>query len=270
MELLWVEPRFITYKNQVYDYLRSKREQLLSKAAYHTYSGYAYSQLQRIKGHNKWISNPQPKRRPKEVDYVSTIYNSTENREWNVRPPTYGGAYHLGTDTYGLNLTEGIEKAQPQASWLDIHEAIKPKEGTISGIKFEILFKFNRQQYKEAVDNWKHYWDWKENRNQKRSELEEKYGYDTKHGSHLIRLLRMGKEILETGVVHVFRPDAKELLEIRNGALKYEELLSMASSLEEEVKKAYESSKLPKEVDLKWAGKLTCDLYKLAWIDQYL
>ncbi|AEZ66297.1 hypothetical protein phiTE_131 [Pectobacterium phage phiTE] len=37
------------------------------------------------------------------------------------------------------------------------------------------------------------------NRNAARHELEEKFGYDTKHAMHLVRLLRMSQEILETG-----------------------------------------------------------------------
>jgi len=45
--------------------------------------------------------------------------------------------------------------------------------------------------------------------------LEAKFGFDTKHAMHLIRLLRMAREILETGVVHVKRPDAEELSAIR-------------------------------------------------------
>ena len=57
--------------------------------------------------------------------------------------------------------------------------------------------------------------------------LEAAHGYDTKHGAHLVRLLRMGREIVETGSVHVWRGDrdADELLAIRAGAWSYDRLM---------------------------------------------
>lgn len=262
VELLWVEPQFIKESRFAYEYLREARGSLLSKNVYHTYTGYAYSQLQRIKGHNKWINNPQPTRRPKEVDYVSTVHNFTDNKEWNSRPPIFGSAYHLGSGLYGLNTKD----IQTQASWIDVHEAIYPAETEKPhNLYFDIIFKFNKQLYSEAVDNWQHYWDWKKNRNEARSELEAKHGYDTKHGAHLIRLLRMGKEILLEGEVKVLRPDASELLEIRNGALTYDELLSLAAKTKEEVEEAYKKTKLPGAVDMEMVKGLITDLYMDHW-----
>src|SRR5579875_1443529 len=43
------------------------------------------------------------------------------------------------------------------------------------------------------------------------SDLIKAHGYDTKNAMHLVRLYRMGYEILTEGVVRVRRPDAKEL-----------------------------------------------------------
>jgi hypothetical protein len=34
---------------------------------------YATSQLKRIKGHQRWISNPQPERRPQQIDFVKVL-----------------------------------------------------------------------------------------------------------------------------------------------------------------------------------------------------
>ncbi len=82
--------------------------------------------------------------------------------------------------------------------------------------------------YKSKMDEWHSYLDWQKNRNPDRSALEAKYGYDTKHGMHLVRLLRMGREILEGKGVIVYRPDREELLEIRAGNWSYERLLEYA------------------------------------------
>jgi predicted nucleotidyltransferase len=90
IELLWVDPQFILHTTGPLRTLSNHREALLSSKAKFTFSGYAFSQLKRIKGHNKWINNPQPKRRPKEIDFVSVVWNDTENMDWNRRVPFEG------------------------------------------------------------------------------------------------------------------------------------------------------------------------------------
>ena len=63
------------------------------------------------------------------------------------------------------------------------------------------------RQYTGAKREWDQYQNWKKTRNSARAELEEKYGYDTKHAYHLVRLIRMCRETLITGLVTVKRPD---------------------------------------------------------------
>jgi uncharacterized protein len=53
---------------------------------------------------------------------------------------------------------------------------------------------------------------------QKRMELVDRFGYDCKNAAHLIRLLHMGAEYLETGQLHVRRTwDRDMLLQIKQG-----------------------------------------------------
>lgn len=68
---------------------------------------------------------------------------------------------------------------------------------------------------------------------------------NTKHASHLVRLMRMCREILTTGQVLVRRPDAEELLSIRNGAWTYEQLIAWSEKQDEELKEVAKTSKLP-------------------------
>lgn len=84
------------------------------------------------------------------------------------------------------------------------------------------------RDFKAAQKAWVHYRTWREERHPDRALLEERYGYDTKHASHLCRLLNMGTEILQTGQVLVRRPDQEFLRGVRLGALGYEELLEWA------------------------------------------
>ncbi|MHA2279575.1 MAG: hypothetical protein ACXAC5_01605 [Promethearchaeota archaeon] len=72
---------------------------------------------------------------------------------------------------------------------------------------------------------------------------------NTKHAMHLIRLLRMAHEILTRGEVIVRRPDAEELLAIRDGKFNYDELVGMAEQLDGELEGLYEQSSLPHSAD---------------------
>jgi uncharacterized protein len=65
----------------------------------------------------------------------------------------------------------------------------------------------------------------------------------------LIRLMRMGLEVLETGELRVRRDDADELSGIRDGAMSFDELLSAATALQESMEAASATTRLPADVD---------------------
>jgi predicted nucleotidyltransferase len=113
-----------------------------------------------------------------------------------------------------------------------------------------------RLAYDQAQKNWTHYLRWKRERNSARAELEQRFGYDTKHAMHLCRLLKMGEEILTTGQVQVRRPDADWLRQVRQGAFAYEELLAWARAREEGLRQLRDTSPLPEEPDFGAAESL--------------
>lgn len=84
----------------------------------------------------------------------------------------------------------------------------------------------------------------------KRKKLVERFGYDVKNACHLIRLLRMGIEILETGKINVFREDADELKDIKTGKWTLEEVKKESTILFEAAKDAFANSVLPDEPDI--------------------
>lgn len=77
--------------------------------------------------------------------------------------------------------------------------------------------------------------------------------------------MRMGKEILESGQVIVKRPDAAELVSIRNGAWTYDQVVAYAENMEEKMKSLYETSPLPKEANRVFLDKLCQDV-----IEEYI
>jgi predicted ABC-class ATPase len=117
------------------------------------------------------------------------------------------------------------------------------------------------RQYTSAKREFEQYQNWKATRNKSRAELEEKYGYDTKHAYHLVRLIRMCREMLTTGKVIVKRPDREELLAIRNGAWTYDQLIEFAEKEEQELNVIYETCNiLPHKPNREKLDKLCIEL----------
>jgi predicted nucleotidyltransferase len=269
LETLWVDDSTIIETSPAYEYLRSKRYELLSSKTAYTFSGYALSQLKRIKGHNKWINNPQPVDQPRQVDFLSLVQNFTSIKLFKMDGDTfirdYRQDYRLipyGGDIFGLYKAIGYQTC-------DNIFTLNTNDDDVDRTKLgfpEMIIKFNKEEYKRVKAEWSNYWTWKKERNVARSELEEQFGYDTKHAMHLIRLLRMGKEILTQGEVIVLRPDAAELLEIRNGKLSYEELVRYAETIDTEIRnELYKNTKLRKRVDPRIATSILFRTQEIAW-----
>ena len=84
----------------------------------------------------------------------------------------------------------------------------------------------------------------------KRKLLVEKFGYDTKNATHLIRLLRMGTEFLRDGTMQVRRTaDAEELKAIKHGKYTLAEIKEIADIEFRRCDSLLASSVVPPEVD---------------------
>jgi hypothetical protein len=97
----------------------------------------------------------------------------------------------------------------------------------------------------------------------KRKTLIEKFGYDVRCASHLIRLLRMGVEFMNSGELKVFRrDDAEELLEIKAGAWSLEKIEKEAVCLFDRARKAYTESSLPLKPNMRLINELSVEVVK--------
>ena len=83
-----------------------------------------------------------------------------------------------------------------------------------------------------------------------------------KNAMHLVRLLKMGIEIMTTGQVIVKRPDREELLAIRNGDWPYADLEKWALEQDKLLDKLYSEGKcpLPKTPNFKKLDKMCIEL----------
>jgi predicted nucleotidyltransferase len=91
---------------------------------------------------------------------------------------------------------------------------------------------------------------------EKRKKLVKQFGFDTKNASHLIRLLRMGIEFLTDGRLNVFREDASELKDIKQGKWSLEKVKKEAESLFTLAREAYVRSNLPERPNYKKAEEI--------------
>lgn len=85
---------------------------------------------------------------------------------------------------------------------------------------------------------------------EKRKKLVEKFGFDTKNAQHLIRLLRQGVEYLTTGELMVERPDAQQLISIKQGAWSLDRVHDEAKRLFGKMEEANAASTLPEKPDI--------------------
>lgn len=232
LELLWTDPSCHTVCTPLGERLLAARDRFLSLRVKDSFAGYAMSQLGRIKTHRKWVMNPP------------------------AHEPTRGD--------FGLPETRLISRDQMGAVEAMLADG-RIVEGDLNTNFIGVLDRERR--YKAARKEWESYQGWLKTRNPRRSALEAEFGYDTKHGMHLIRLLRMGVEIVETGALNVRRDDRDDLLAIRAGAWSYDALMAGAEALHARVHAAAAASPLPPAPDEPALDALCADLVGQALTD---
>lgn len=221
-------------------HIQDNRDLFLSQRAKDTFSGYAVAQMKRIRTHRKWLLEP-PTHEPTRAEFglpeASTIGKESLGLiEARVRK--------LGDVLGG----EGLTKDEVEAMDASV---VENAVGDLNLARELVPVIINERRYGGACRTWQQYQTWKKERNPARQELEKKYGYDTKHGMHLVRLMRMSHEILKGEGVLVRRPDAEELLAIRNGAWSYKQLETWAAEKEADLPAIKAGSPLPHEPNRK-------------------
>lgn len=226
IEVLFVADEDVIRMHPAGRLIRENRDLFLSKKARHKFSGYAIGQLKRIRTHRGYLLNP-PDHKPTREEYGLSIEMKITADMMGAFDKTAGAGMPVDPNVMQLVAAE--------------------------------------KRYKAALDAWNSHENWKTTRNEKRSVLEAQYGYDTKHGMHLVRLLRMCREILEGQGVIVQRPDAKELLAIRAGEWPYDKLVEWAEQQDAEMQKLYETSSLPHAPDMEKLNALCVEAEELFW-----
>jgi hypothetical protein len=267
IEVLHTAPEDHFVVDSIGEIILDHKNDFLSKRIKHTFLGYSVSQLHRIKSHKQWIMNPilnEPKRggfglpekseiNPGQLAAVTAEIRKELDRFQFDFMEELDEPQKISVRTTMTQMLAEL-KITSEQSWESAARKIGLNDNIIA-----ILQKEN--MYANARRSWEQYNSWKVNRNPGRAALEEKFGYDTKHAYHLVRLIRMCREVLTTGQVIVKRPDREELLTIRNGAWPYEKLIDFAESEEKALNEIYASCNvLPKTCDKKKLDQLCIKL----------
>jgi uncharacterized protein len=247
--------------------LLDNKDAFLSKKIKHTFLGYSVSQLKRIKTHKRWIMHP-PAVCPTRTELGLPEQTLIPQDQLTAAFAEIQKELDRMAFDFMDNLEEStkIEIRNSMASMLAEMKITSDDQFGAAARKVGLTDNFihimqQERQYASAKREWDQYQNWKKNRNVTRSALEEKYGYDTKHAYHLVRLIRMCREVLLTGKVQVKRPDKDELLAIRNGAWTYDQLIEFAEREELELNELYNTSQtLPKVPNKEKLDKLCIEM----------
>ncbi len=278
IELLFMPKDCINVCTTEMQKIIENRHIFISTKAYHTFSGYAFAQIKKAKGTNKWINNPKSESPPIKEDFCwvipkesmfpkESIFDRVANPLMPCRPISindYRKKYesdftlkdfhvssleHMGGNTYRMYRYNKQSKGVFRNENL-VCESI-PIEDEKN--KFWGILIYNENEYNKAKLDWKNYWTWVKERNPHRWVSQEKgeVDHDVKNMQHCMRLLMSGESILMNGEPIIrFEGEQLEFLKnIRKGHFSYEYLIEKVEEKMEQLKSIYESSKLPRSVN---------------------
>jgi predicted nucleotidyltransferase len=235
LELLFTDQQSICLSTPASDELRRHRHSFLSQRCQKTFVGYAKAQLHRIRTHTKWLAQELH-----DLAILEPLYNEGKvTKDWIAWRFGENMLKRLGVQDTSMYSRSGVSNPDSNGVLeLFKHSNIilpdKEDDRFLVDSKLSTglqIKTFQKHLYDEAKKKRDQYVTWMAERNPARHETELKFGYDTKHAMHLIRLLRMGYEVLTLGDLIVARPDAAELLEIRAGQWSYEEVIQYADDM---------------------------------------
>lgn len=253
IEVLFTHPQHHLVTSPASELLLDNRELFVNKKARHTFAGYAHSQLKRIKSHRSWLLNP-PSTPPSREEFGLSPKHKALSKSAQ-------GAFTAFHELHGSQDTSNNQTASERL----VDGFVAMTDLSYDVAEQAVMLLQLEQNYQNRLNDWKQYQQWLTNRNPARAALEAACGFDSKHGMHMIRLLRMCVEILETGKVNVDRSkiDRAELLEVRHGHWTYDQLMEESDRLMALIDTAAKSSKLPESCDKKKIDRLCCELIQM-------
>lgn len=263
LELLYMPDDCVRLVHPVFQLLLAEREAFITRQCVDTHVGYAFSQIKKAKGQNKWINHPQPEAAPSAERYCQVLL---KDRWWpdDGRPP----ARPISLSDSGIELAEchaaGLEGA---ADWYRLYRVGAEARGVIrqerictESIPLELeraafvgLLHFSQRAFEQAKNDHKHYWTWRAERNESRWRQQEsgELDFDAKNLMHTVRLLMSARAIIGQGqpLVRMSGTELDSLRTIRAGKMPYADIMQLAETLRDECLRLRDRAPLPETVD---------------------
>lgn len=255
LELLASPAQCVLYRHAVMDQLSP--DMFLSRLCKDTFAAYALTQVRKARGYKKKFVNPVEEQRKSVLDFCFIPQGAVSQplKQW-LQQHNYAQEYcGLSAIAHTKGLYALFYNAGGSLHYKGVIGSELANEVSLSSIpkgekELAYLF-FNSEGYSAYCREYREYWDWVQKRNEDRylGNVHHGKGYDAKNMMHTIRLLQVAQEILDEGRLQVMRPNREELLAIKAGNYQYEELLTLANTLMQQIESAVLTSILPAEPD---------------------
>lgn len=266
LELLALPSDCVLYRNPIME--KIVPDMFLSKLCEQTFANYAFAQIKKASGLEKKIVNSMDEVRKSPMSFCYTYQDGKSvaldlflaNRSMSAQHCGLTKLDHM-KDCYALYYNE-------ERGYRGIFQSDNSNEVCLSSIdksEFPIaLMYFNRDGYSVYCKQYKEYWDWVALRNETRYQSTIDHGkrYDAKNMMHVFRLLHMAKEIALEQKIHVHRNDRQFLLDVKEGRYEYEELVTKATLLKDNLANLFKESSLPDYPDYNSINSLLIEIRK--------
>lgn len=270
IELLYTADENVLYTSKIWQRFIDSRDLFMSRKIFDSHVNYAISQIKRSRGQNKWVHNPKPEAPPVFEGYCWIVLR--ESTQWNWQLPPFRP---VSLSESGIDLNEcHASKLEHCPGVYRLYHIGPEARGAIRGgrvvcesIPLEReqrdcigLLMFNEQAYESDVRDHRHYWKWRESRNDARWISQEKgeIDYDAKNLMHAFRLILSAENVFQNGypLVNFEGENLRFLLDIRAGKFDYETLMIKADEIINRVSKMKDSSSLPESANTDAANSL--------------
>lgn len=289
LELLYLPEHCIVQSSPEWEFLKKHRKEFLSKKCYHTFSGYAKTQLNKATGLNKKFNYEKERRERKNIIDFSKVIDRQSGNTFKVKDWLKEHGYKQ--EQVGLTSIDGFRDCYrfyvDDIKWAsDNHrfdnmnlinrgyrgigdeDTNEPRKSVVEKYMIDSwkgIMYFNRESYSTHCKNYRDYLKWLKNRNEDRVATNKKHGQemDGKNILHLVRLIMTAKEIPTHHHINVDRSSERDfLLSIKHGEVDLKKIVKDWSKETEDLKELYINSDLKEEVDLNFIKELELKIRK--------
>jgi uncharacterized protein len=273
LELLYMPEDCIRVDTPEMARLRERRQLFITRQCADTHIGYAFSQIKKAKGQNKWINQPKPEQPPRKEAFCHVLTRAAlaTRTEVPCRPQPlddtgiqlahcHAARLEHAQDGYRLYGYGGRARGVFRGDVLAVESIPLADEAT----HFVGLLFYNERGWRHAMDDHRNYWTWRSERNEARWRQQEagELDYDAKNIMHTVRLLMSGRSILQHGAPIVRFDGAQQalLMKVRSGGFSYAEVMAMAEDIKAECALLRDQAELPEVADFGSAERLLLEL----------